>query len=100
MAQRKIIWSQRSEEELLGVLEFYNARNGSTTYSKKLLSSVDKLVDLLPNNKHLGRLSENGSTRVVVKKEFLIFYEIFKDAIVIVSFWDNRQDIAKRVDKE
>ena len=99
MAQRKIIWSQRSEEELRGVLEFYNTRNGSTTYSKKLLLSVDKLVGLLPNNKHLGRLSENGGTRVVVKKEFLIFYEIFKDAIVIVSFWDNRQDIAKRVDR-
>ena|SRR6187551_2674128 len=100
MAQKQIIWSQRAEEELYSVLDFYNQRNKSATYSRKLLSSVEKLISLLPKNKHLGRLSENEFTRVVVKKEFLIFYEVYGDAIVIVSFWDNRQDSAKRVDKE
>ncbi len=71
MAQRQIIWSQRAEEELYHVLEFYNGRNGSTTYSKKLLSSVDKLINLLPKNKYLGRRSENGVTSL--KKSFLFF---------------------------
>lgn len=28
-------------------------------------------------------------------KVFLIFYEIKKDAIEIISFWDNRQDDKK-----
>jgi plasmid stabilization system protein ParE len=100
MDQKQIIWSHRAEEELYSILEFYITRNKSATYSKKLLSSVEKLIDLLPKNKYLGRLSENGFTRVIVKKEFLIFYEVYKDAIVIVSFWDNRQDTTKRIDTE
>ena len=100
MAQRKIIWSQRAEEELYTILDFYNQRNKSTTYSIKLLSSVEKLIGLLPQNKHLGRLSENEFTRIIVKKEFLIFYEVYGDAIVIVSFWDSRQDQSKRLDKK
>jgi plasmid stabilization system protein ParE len=68
MAQRKIIWSHRAEEELYTILDFYNQRNKSTAYSIKLLSSIEKIIGLLPKNKYLGRLSENELTRVVVKK--------------------------------
>ncbi len=44
----------------------------------------------------IGRLTSNKFTRVITMKVYLIFYEITEKGIVIVSFWDNRQDIEKR----
>ncbi len=36
MAKRKIVWSNRAIKRLYGILEFYDQRNKSKTYSKKL----------------------------------------------------------------
>ena len=100
MAQKQIIWSKLAEEELAFVLEFYWIRNGNPEYSLKLLHQVAELIALLPKNNFLGKISDNGFTRVIVKKEFLIFYEVYANTIVIVSFYDSRQDPSKRIDKK
>jgi plasmid stabilization system protein ParE len=99
MDEKEIIWSARAEKELLHVLEFYIDRNGNAKYSTKLLDRVEKIVSLLPSFPQLGHLPENRVTRVIVKDEFLIFYEVHDLIIEIVSFWDARQDPKKRIDK-
>jgi hypothetical protein len=53
---------------------------------------------LLSKNPYMGKLSNNGVTRVIVKSDFLIFYEVHLSTIEIISFWDNRQDPGKRPD--
>ncbi|MBX9853341.1 MAG: type II toxin-antitoxin system RelE/ParE family toxin [Cytophagaceae bacterium] len=100
MDKKEVIWSIRAKEEFYNILDFYIKRNGSPTYSLKLLSESEEITELLKTNHYLGRLTENRITRVIVKYEFLIFYEISKDYIEIVSFWDNRQDPDKRIDKQ
>jgi plasmid stabilization system protein ParE len=99
MDEKEIIWSARAEKELLHVLEFYIDRNGNAKYSTKLLDRVEKIVSRLPSFPQLGHLTENRVTRVIVKDEFLIFYEVHDLIIEIVSFWDARQDPKKRIDK-
>ena len=99
MAERKIIWSARAENELLKVLEFYITRNGNATYSAKLLNRIEKSVSLLLSYPSLGHLTENRITKVLVKDKFMIFYEIGDLFIEVVSFWDARQDPKKRIDK-
>lgn len=98
MAERKIIWSARAESELLHVLEFYINRNGNTNYATKLLNKTEKIVSLLANFPELGHVTENKTTRVVVKGDYLIFYEVSELFIQIVSFWDGRQNPNKRID--
>jgi plasmid stabilization system protein ParE len=98
MAKRKIIWSARAEEELLHVLSFYNNRNGSTDYSAKLLTKAEKIVSLLTDYPELGHPTENKVTRVIVKGDFQIFYEVSDLFIEVVSFWDARQDPNNRIE--
>ncbi|MBS1682242.1 MAG: type II toxin-antitoxin system RelE/ParE family toxin [Bacteroidetes bacterium] len=98
MDEKQIIWSKRAESELKQVLNFYIERNKSKKYSLKLLDEVEKMVGLLTSFPYIGRISDNGITRVVVKEKFLIFYEIYINAILIVSFWDGRQSPQKRID--
>ncbi len=100
MDQKEIIWSMKAKEELYTILNFYINRNGSPTYSLKLLSDSENITQLLKINHYLGKLTENRITRVIVKEAYLIFYEIGKDYIEIISYWDNRQDSDKRIDRK
>ncbi len=56
------------------------------------------MTSLLIKNNYLGKLSDNGVTRVLVKGPFLIFYEIHKTSLEILSVWDSRQNPQKRID--
>ena len=97
MADKKIIWSTRASRELRLILEYYNQRNKSTRYSLKLVNEIEALTKSLSKNELIGRLTSNKFTRVIPIKVYLIFYEINQDNIEVVSFWDNRQDEAKRL---
>lgn len=97
MAKRSVIWTPRAEAELKAVLQFYIDRNKSTIYSAKLLKDVEKLTGLISRFPHMGRITTNGVTRVVVKGKYLLFYEVYSNVIAIMSFWDNRQDPKDRV---
>lgn len=99
MVEKQIIWSARAETEFRSILEFYIERNGSTKYSLQIVEAVEKLFPLLRKNNYLGRLSDNRKTRVTNMDIFLIFYELSPNRIEIVSFWDNRQNPEKRIDK-
>jgi len=53
MAKRKIVWSNRAIKRLYGILEFYDQRNKSKTYSKKLyqlLTKTGKDLDQVPRD--------------------------------------------------
>jgi toxin YoeB len=99
MARKEIIWSQRAKQELIQILDYYNTRNESVAYSIKLIDEIENLLNTLSQSEFIGRLTANKRTRVVVMKEYLIFYEINRERIEILSFWDNRQDNNKRIIK-
>ncbi|PQJ79528.1 type II toxin-antitoxin system RelE/ParE family toxin [Polaribacter porphyrae] len=96
MAQGEIIWSEDAKKELHKILKFYTERNGSSTYSLKLLGEIEDVLKTLSKSNFIGRLTSNKITRVVPMKVYLIFYEINNNRIEILCFWDNRQDEIKR----
>lgn len=97
MAAKKIIWSNYAKEEFQKILAFYTERNGSPTYSLRILAETENRLNTLSKRAFIGRLTSNKRTRVIPMKIYLIFYEINDDIIEIVSFWDNRQDEINRV---
>lgn len=92
MADKKIIWSDIAQSQFQDILEFYVKRDNSHRYSLKLLAETEDLLTTLSKSEFIGRLTSNKKIRVMPMKVYLIFYEIKKDTIEIVSFWDNRQD--------
>lgn len=95
MASKKIIWSDLAKLEFQHILEFYIERNNSARYSLQLLNETEDLLKTLSKSEFIGRLTSNKKTRVLPMKNYLIFYEIRKNKIEIISFWDNRQDDKK-----
>lgn len=92
MVRKRIIWSRRASLEFKEVLAYYNHRNKSSSYSKKLFNLTHELLDSLSKSPEIGRLTSNKKTRVIHVRAYAVFYDINEDTIAILSFWDARQD--------
>ncbi|WP_372919836.1 type II toxin-antitoxin system RelE/ParE family toxin [Salegentibacter sp.] len=89
---RKIVWSTAANNDLLEILEYWNLRNQSKTYSKRLLKEFNLIIKLLQKFPELGIKTNRKNLRIKIFKAYKIFYEIGEYSIVILRIWDTRQN--------
>ena len=92
MAKRKVIWSHRARIKLFMILEFYTERNKSKTYSKKLYTKFNKELLLLLKQPEIGIKTEIAAVRGLIVDEFVLFYEVKTEMIIVHTLWDSRQN--------
>jgi plasmid stabilization system protein ParE len=92
MAQYKIIWSIKASAQLHAILEYYVERNKSTTYSAKLYSKINQQVNLLIKHPSLGIKTELEFVRGLIIDNYIVYYKIQQDQIVIHTVWDSRRN--------
>ncbi len=97
MVRKKLIWSKVARQRLVEVLEFFNNRNRSNNYSKKLYKNIQVALKRVCNQSLIGRQSEKKGIHFIIVSDYLIFYKITNNVIEVVTFWDTRQDPAKLV---
>jgi len=79
-------------ERLYNILEFYIARNKSKEYSKKLYKLINKEIKLLIKYPELGLKTSEELVRGLIIQDYIIYYEIGEDKIIIHTIWDSRQN--------
>jgi plasmid stabilization system protein ParE len=99
MAKRKIVWSNRAKIRLYSILDFYIVRNKSKAYSIKLQKLISKEVNLLLKNPDLGLKTSEDSTRGLIIDNYIVYYEITNDMIIIHTIWDSRQNPDNKIIK-
>jgi plasmid stabilization system protein ParE len=99
MAKRKIVWSNRAKIRLYGILDFYIIRNKSKTYSNKLQRLINKEVRLLIKHPDLGLKTTEDTTRGLIIGDYIVYYEITEDKIIIHTIWDSRQNPDNKIIK-
>jgi len=99
MAKRKIVWSHRAKIRLYEILDFYIERNKSKTYSTKLYRLLHKEVKILIKYPELGLKTTEDTTRGLIVDDYIIYYEISDDKIIIHTIWDSRQDPDSKIIK-
>lgn len=92
MASRKIVWSPRSKIRLYEILEFFNQRNKSTTYSQKLYKKFKEELSILKLQPEIGIKTNFDNVRGLIVGDYVLFYEIEKKQINILTVWDSRQN--------
>lgn len=92
MEKRKIIWSQRATIKLFEILDFYANRNKSKSYSTRIYKRFNKELKLLHKQPDLGKITDLESVRGLIIEEFILFYEITEDRIIVHTVWDCRQN--------
>jgi len=97
MAQIKIYWTQIAINQRDYIFEYWNNRNKSNSYSKKLNYKIKERTELLKNNTELGKKTDFKDTRTISMGHYRILYKKILFQIIITGFWDNRQDPKKLI---
>jgi plasmid stabilization system protein ParE len=99
MAKRKIVWSDRAQKRLYGILEFYIQRNKSNTYSQKLHKLLIKEIKILLKHPDIGLKTTEETVRGLIIDNFIVYYQMTDDKIIIHTIWDCRQDPDSKIIK-
>ena len=92
MAKRTIIWTKSADIQFVGILEYWLNRNKSNSFPKKLIKLTEERTNQIAENPELFKVSENKNFRVSVMGKFSIYYKVSDSEMIVVAFWDNRQD--------
>lgn len=90
-----IIWTEKARGDRKEIFTYWNNRNKSTLYSKKLNLLFNNGIEHLQNFPMIGRASGYKGIRYLIIRDYLIFYTIDVSHITIIRIWDGRQDPAK-----
>ncbi len=93
---RRIVWLENAKNDLKDIVLYYNERNGSTVYSRKLVNVLKSSLLLLETNPFLGiKVKNKENYRVLIIKNYKVFYKILLNRIEIMLVWDTRQTLIK-----
>lgn len=96
MDKRVIIWTLSSTKDLKTIFSYYNTRNRSNTYSRKLYEEMTLLMEEISRFPFIGKTTDKENIRYAIVKEYLLFYQINNNDISVLRVWDSRQNPIKR----
>ncbi len=92
----KVVWSVRAQRERFEILEYWNKRNKSKTYSRKLYQIFRIGVKKVAEMPTAGIPTENPDVRIKIVKDYLIYYYISPSkTIEVLTIWDSRRNPKK-----
>lgn len=92
MVGREVVWTKVSEIQLQEILEYYIKRNKSGLYSRKLYKKFKTELLTAAKNPELGIKTKLDQIRGLIIEDYILFYEILEDRIMILKVWDCRQN--------
>ena len=92
MATLKLFWTKTALKQRNYTFAYWNKKNKSNLYSKRLLSLINKRTSTLLTFPKIGKKVNFNNTRAISLEHFSIFYRVELDKIIIISFWDNRRN--------
>jgi len=98
MAKRKklaVKWTSTAQKQFYLVLDYWVERNKSTAFSEKLTEIVWDKMDFISRNPLASKAAKHPDTQISSLGHYSIVYKFIKNEIIIMAFWDNRQDPKK-----
>jgi plasmid stabilization system protein ParE len=95
MAKRRIVWTDTAAKQRREILKYWTERNKGTTYAEKLIEITAKHLKVISKNPEAFKETEIDDVRESAMGHFSLYYKITHDHIIVMAFWDNRQDPKK-----
>ncbi|MCK9206651.1 MAG: type II toxin-antitoxin system RelE/ParE family toxin [Salinivirgaceae bacterium] len=92
MAKSEIVWTRNLEIQLQLILDFFVQRNKSEDYSKKLYKKFKEELKTAAKKPEIGIKTKLDNIRGLIIEDYIIFYEILQDRILVLKVWDCRQN--------
>lgn len=89
---RKIVWTDFAKNSRLAIFSYWNNRNKSTTYSRKLNLLFQESLKQVLQLPESSKKSNNDNIRLKIASHFELIYYISDDIITVLDIWDTRQN--------
>jgi len=89
---RRIVWSQRAHLDRITIIKYWNTRNKSFGYSRKLNGLIENTLQLISRYRFIGRPADFKNVRLKPVAEFLIIYRVSDEIIEVLALWDCRRN--------
>lgn len=88
----KIEWSKNAEEHLTEILDYWEERNGTDTYSVKLFNLFQMELEGLTFYPEVGRLTDNHRVRKKIIKNYFLYYSFDDKILKVLAVVDMRRN--------
>jgi toxin YoeB len=99
---KRVVWTRKARLDRFAILKYWQKRNKSNTYSKKLNKLFTQSAIIISKYPEIGKRTDIENVRAKIIKEYLLFYEIAGQEIIVLTIIDGRRDpnlISKRISK-
>lgn len=88
----RLIWSALALQQKREILDYWNNRNKSKIYSRKLNQLINAAAELILIHPKLGRKTNFQNVRLKIVRDYWLAYRIKQDQIQILTIWDARRN--------
>lgn len=92
----EIIYSPQFADNLEAILRYFDERNGSDVYSRKLFGMIHRQIRMLATFPEIGRQTNFQNVRVLFVESYGIEYQIRDTAILIADIYSCKIDPSRR----
>ncbi len=89
---KQVIWVLNAQKDRLAILSYWEQRNKSKTYSKKLDFRFREAIDLICKYPLVGKPTVKASVRIKIIDNYLLLYEVTANYVVVLRIWDSRRN--------
>ena len=88
----EVKWTDEAQIQFKEILDYWEQRNGSSTYSKKLINLFDHSILRLSQFPHIGRQTDNKRIRLKIVKDYFLYYSFNKNQLIVLGISDMRRN--------
>lgn len=90
---RRLIWSAKAQNDRIAIFKYWNQRNQSKRYSKKLNALFKITTDLIKAYPQIGIPTDYSNVKAKLVRDYYLFYkQLPNQDILILTIWDTRQN--------
>lgn len=89
---RRLIWSVEARNSRKNIFDYWNNRNKSKVYSRKLNFLFNDNLKIVLQLPEFGTPTFREDAKFIIVSHFEIIYKITPNEIVVLDIWDTRQN--------
>ena len=89
---RRLIWSIEALNSRKIIFNYWNNRNKSKVYSRKLNELFNSNLTIVLKLPEFGNPTKNDCVKYIIVSHFELIYRITDTEIVVLDIWDTRQN--------
>ena len=84
----EIVYAPQFADSLDTILSFFDERNGSDRFSRKLMKMIHRQIRILATMPEIGRQTDFPGVRIIYVERFGIEYQIREKTILVIDIYN------------